>query len=50
MISYCDSGDFFCDNGTAPDALAIHEGYVQEYGSQAAQYVVDQIGDCSVAS
>lgn len=47
MISYCDSGDYFCDNGTSPDALAIHEGYVQEYGAEAAQYVIDQIGNCS---
>lgn len=45
-----DSQDFFCDNGTSPDALAIHEGYVLEYGSQAAQYVVDKIRDCSSSS
>lgn len=42
-----DSGDTFCDNGTSPDAGAIHEGYVLEYGNEAAQYVVDKIKDCS---
>lgn len=42
-----DSGDTFCDNGTSPDAIAIHEGYVLEYGSEAAQYVVDKIEECS---
>lgn len=50
MISYCDSGDYFCDNGTSPNALAIHEGYVNEYGTDAAQYVIDKIGDCVAAS
>ncbi|KAJ4422180.1 hypothetical protein N0V82_003149 [Gnomoniopsis sp. IMI 355080] len=47
FISYCDSGDYFCDNGTSADALAIHEGYVQEYGSEAATYVIEHIDGCS---
>lgn len=46
MISYCDAGDYFCDNGTSADALAIHLGYVQEYGAQAVEYIVDKIGGC----
>lgn len=50
MISYCDSGDYFCDNGTSSNALAIHEGYVNEYKDQAAQYVIDKIGDCTAAA
>lgn len=50
MISYCDNEDFYCDNGTAANSLLIHEGYVQEYGDQAAQYVIDQIGGCTAAS
>lgn len=46
MISYCDSGDFYCDNGTSSDALAIHAGYVQKYGTTAAEYVISQIKGC----
>lgn len=46
MISYCDPGDYFCDNGTSADALAIHKGYVQKYGAQTVEYVVDKIGGC----
>lgn len=46
FISYCDSNDYFCDNGTTPDALTIHETYVQRYGEQAAEYAADKIG-CS---
>ncbi|KAJ0118611.1 hypothetical protein J7T55_012863 [Diaporthe amygdali] len=47
MISYCDSGDYFCDNGTSADALTIHESYVQVYGVDAAEYVVDKVQECS---
>lgn len=50
FISYCDSGDFFCDNGTASDAIAIHTGYVAKYGDAAAAYTIDKIGNCSGAS
>lgn len=46
MISYCDHGDLYCDNGTMPDALIIHETYVQRYGTQAAEYAAEKIG-CS---
>ncbi|KAH8780290.1 cutinase [Diaporthe sp. PMI_573] len=44
MISYCDENDYFCSNGTTPDALTIHQTYVQRYGTEAAEYVVDKIG------
>lgn len=44
MISYCDSNDYFCDNGTTPDALTIHETYVQRYGTEAAEYAAGKIG------
>lgn len=47
MISFCDSGDYFCDNGTAANALEIHEGYVPEYGAKAVDYVVGKIDGCS---
>ncbi|KAK7735530.1 hypothetical protein SLS53_007443 [Cytospora paraplurivora] len=46
LISYCDAEDYFCDNGTSADALAIHLGYVEEYGAQAVEYIVNKIGDC----
>ncbi|ROV98007.1 hypothetical protein VMCG_06955 [Cytospora schulzeri] len=46
MISYCDAGDFFCDNGTSTDALLIHESYALRYGAQIVEYVVDKIGGC----
>lgn len=44
MISYCDFSDYFCDNGTAPDSLTIHQTYVQRYGTEAAEYAADKIG------
>lgn len=46
MISYCDGGDFFCDNGTSSDALTIHESYAQKYGAQIVEYVVGKIEGC----
>ncbi|PSS05187.1 cutinase-domain-containing protein [Coniella lustricola] len=46
FISYCDSGDLYCDDGTAADALSIHTGYVTKYGAQAGNYTVDKIGGC----
>lgn len=38
--SYCDSGDRYCDSG---NSSAVHDGYVPEYGAQAAKFVVDQV-------
>lgn len=46
MISYCNSGDLYCDGGTGSNALAIHESYVDNYGAEAAAYVVSQIKGC----
>lgn len=43
IVSYCDSGDYFCDNGTSANALAIHEGYVAEYGAAAASFVAGKL-------
>ncbi|KAH7346865.1 cutinase [Rhexocercosporidium sp. MPI-PUGE-AT-0058] len=37
--SYCDAGDSFCDSGIN---TAVHFGYVAEYGSQAAAFVVSK--------
>ncbi|KUI63425.1 Acetylxylan esterase 2 [Cytospora mali] len=48
MISYCDAGDYFCDNGTSADALSIHEAYVWKYGVEVVAYVVAQIGSCGI--
>ncbi|KAJ7359862.1 cutinase [Mycena albidolilacea] len=41
IASFCDAGDEFCASGTS---LAVHLGYVQEYGSQAAAFVLGRIG------
>ncbi|KAF2225197.1 Alpha/Beta hydrolase protein, partial [Elsinoe ampelina] len=41
MQSYCDAEDTYCDSGTLGNAsLLVHIGYVREYGSVAADYVV----------
>jgi hypothetical protein len=40
IASFCDIGDEFCASGTS---LAVHLGYVQEYGSQAAAFVLGRI-------
>ncbi|KAJ6530542.1 cutinase, partial [Mycena capillaripes] len=39
--SFCDTGDEFCASGAS---LAVHLGYVDEYGSQAAAFVLGRIG------
>ncbi|KAG6902120.1 hypothetical protein C0995_004066 [Termitomyces sp. Mi166 len=39
--SFCDLGDPFCAGGLD---LAVHLGYVQEYGAQAASFVLNRIG------
>jgi predicted alpha/beta-fold hydrolase len=41
IASFCDTGDEFCASGTS---LAVHLGYVQEYGSQATAFVLGRIG------
>ncbi|KAJ7496434.1 hypothetical protein FB451DRAFT_1019009, partial [Mycena latifolia] len=41
ITSFCDIGDEFCASGTS---LAVHLGYVQEYGSQATAFVLGRIG------
>ena len=38
--SYCDFNDTYCASG---NSSAVHDGYVQEYGSQAAKFVVDKV-------
>ncbi|KAG6825373.1 hypothetical protein H0H92_003925 [Tricholoma furcatifolium] len=39
--SFCDIGDPFCAGGAD---LAVHLGYVEEYGAEAASFVLSQIG------
>ncbi|KAJ7838175.1 cutinase [Mycena olivaceomarginata] len=41
IASFCDTGDEFCASGIS---LPVHLGYVQEYGSQAAAFVLGRIG------
>ncbi|KAB8360876.1 hypothetical protein FH972_024610 [Carpinus fangiana] len=40
-ISYCDANDTFCDKGSS---IAVHIGYIGEYGTQAAEFVVSKAG------
>lgn len=40
MISFCDSPDPFCSNGTD---MATHQGYGREYGQQALQFVTSRL-------
>ena len=39
MVSYCDTGDKFCDSGQND---TVHGHYVQEYGKAIAKFVVDK--------
>lgn len=39
MVSYCDTGDKFCDSGQND---TVHGHYVQEYGNDIASFVVDK--------
>lgn len=41
--SYCDFNDPYCAFGNFSTGLSVHLGYVKEYGSQAADFVVKQI-------
>lgn len=44
MVSYCDSGDTFCDSaGNTPQGIQIHIGYVQEYGKNATEFVLSKL-------
>lgn len=50
LISYCDTGDLYCDSGNDPD---VHITYVTTYASEMVRYVVDRFHnetrlDCSV--
>ena len=40
MISFCDSGDTFCDKG---NSTAVHGSYLQKYSTQAAEFVEAQV-------
>ncbi|KAK4631028.1 Acetylxylan esterase [Fulvia fulva] len=42
MKSYCDEGDPYCASGKFSE-ISVHLRYVQEYGAEATQFVVDQI-------
>ncbi|KAI0022129.1 catalytic core domain of acetyl xylan esterase [Xylariomycetidae sp. FL0641] len=39
--AYCDAEDPFCSNGTS---MATHQGYAQEYGQDALEFVQRQLG------
>ncbi|CCX13092.1 Similar to Acetylxylan esterase 2; acc. no. O59893 [Pyronema omphalodes CBS 100304] len=41
FVSYCDSGDTFCDGGI--DVLS-HLVYVEKYGEEAVEWIVGKIG------
>lgn len=41
--SYCDFNDPYCASGNLSSGLGVHLGYVKEYGSQAEDFVVNQI-------
>lgn len=40
MVSFCDSPDPFCSNGTD---MATHQGYGREYGQQALDFVMSRL-------
>lgn len=41
--SYCDALDPYCASAGNFDHLYVHLGYVQEYGSDAAKFIVQQV-------
>ncbi|KAK3315546.1 cutinase [Apodospora peruviana] len=40
MVSYCDTGDRFCDRG---DDEGVHRQYIQIYGAEAVNFVVSKV-------
>ncbi len=40
MVSYCDTGDRFCDGG---DDAGVHRRYIPVYGDEAVDFVVDRV-------
>lgn len=40
MISYCNANDTFCDSGSS---IQVHISYVQDNGTNAADFVVKQV-------
>ncbi|KAM7192870.1 Acetylxylan esterase 2 [Naviculisporaceae sp. PSN 640] len=40
MVSYCDTGDRFCDRG---DDEGVHRRYIQVYGAEAVSFVVNKV-------
>lgn len=38
---YCDKEDLFCSNG---NSLSVHNGYYNEYGTNALAFVKSKIG------
>lgn len=41
--SYCDANDPYCAGGNLSTGLAVHLGYVKEYGNASADFVINQI-------
>lgn len=41
--TYCDFDDPYCASGNFSTGLHVHLGYIQEYGDQAVDFVVEQI-------
>ncbi|KAM4067038.1 cutinase domain-containing protein [Hirsutella rhossiliensis] len=39
MVSYCDTGDVFCDNG---QDKKVHSSYIKRYGDDALKFIVDR--------
>lgn len=47
LQSYCDANDLYCASGSS---LAVHLGYVSEYGSAAVSFVVKALGGSVTSS
>jgi hypothetical protein len=44
MVSYCDAHDTFCSNGPEnATGIAIHLGYIPEYGTDAVNFVLAKV-------
>ncbi|CAD6449436.1 dd70816e-6f43-4ec8-bd81-e9146605face [Sclerotinia trifoliorum] len=46
-ISYCDTGDTFCDSGMS---VQVHLSYVTRYGTAAAKFITDKVSSQSTTT
>jgi len=43
IISFCDTGDTFCDSGRGQDGSKIHGGYLKKYTKDATSFIMSKV-------